>query len=77
VLAAGGDDCNVLVWDIFAQSGGASLKMEKGVEQERSPVASWGCEVEVANLSWSPSVGKGGSDWLGVVGGRGVYALGV
>lgn len=77
VLAAGGDDCNVLVWDIFAQTGGTSLKMEKGVEQERSPVAHWGCDVEVANLSWSPAVGKQGSEWLGVVGGKGVYGLGV
>ncbi|KAI5803896.1 WD40-repeat-containing domain protein [Geopyxis carbonaria] len=81
VLAAGGDDCEVLVWDIFAQtSGGTSssgLKIEKGVEQERTPVAHWACEVEVANLSWSASQGKSGSDWLGVVGGRGVYGLGV
>lgn len=86
VIAAGGDDSEVLVWDIFAAQGGGGgngdgsgrgLKMEKGVEQERTPVAHWNCEVEVANLTWSPSQGKGGSEWLGVVGGRGVYGLGV
>lgn len=77
VIAAGADDSEVLVWDIFSQTGGQSLKLEKGVEQERNPVAHWPCEVEVANLSWSPSVGKAGSDWLGVVGGRGVWGVAV
>ncbi|CCX30280.1 WD40-repeat-containing domain protein [Pyronema domesticum] len=81
VLAAGGDDCEVLLWDIFAGSGSGAItgniKTEKGVEQERNPMAWWSCDVEVNNLSWSPSVGKNGSDWIGVVGGRGVYGLGV
>lgn len=77
VIAAGADDSEVLVWDIFSQTGGQSLKLEKGVEQERNPVAHWPCESEVVNLSWGPSAGKSGSDWLGVVGGRGVWGLAV
>jgi WD repeat-containing protein 68 len=80
VLAAGGDDCEILVWDVFGAGGAGpsgSIKTEKGVEQERNPIAWWGCETEVNNLSWSPSVGKTGSDWIGVVGGRGVYGLAV
>jgi WD repeat-containing protein 68 len=78
VLAAGGDDCEVLVWDVFGAAGAGpsgSIKTEKGVELERNPIASWSCETEVNNLSWSPSVGKTGSDWIGVVGGRGLYGL--
>ncbi|KAA8903607.1 WD40-repeat-containing domain protein [Sphaerosporella brunnea] len=80
VLAAGGDDCEVLVWDVFGAAGAGpsgSIKTEKGVELERTPIAWWGCETEVNNISWSPSVGKSGSDWIGVVGGRGVYGLAV
>jgi len=80
VLAAGGDDCEVLAWDILG-SGGNSVtsggKPEKGVEQERNPIAWWSSEVEVNNLSWSPSQTKTGSDWLGVVGGRGVWGIGM
>lgn len=81
VLAAGADDCSLLVWDIFGSSGSSAvtgnIKTEKGVEQERNPIAYWSCEVEVNNLSWSPTVGKNGSDWIGIVGGKGLWGLGV
>jgi WD repeat-containing protein 68 len=79
VLAAGGDDCEILVWDIYGGTGSntSGSKAEKSVEQDKGPIAWWGCEVEVNNLSWSPSQGKSGSDWIGVVGGRGVWGLGV
>lgn len=79
MLAAGGDDCEVLVWDIFGGAGSnaatGNIKTEKGVEQERNPIAWWNCEAEVNNLSWSPGGGKSGSDWIGIVGGRSVWGL--
>lgn len=81
VLAAGADDCSLLVWDILGSSGSSAvtgnIKTEKGVEQERNPIAYWSCEVEVNNLSWSPAVGNNGSDWIGIVGGKGLWGLGV
>jgi WD repeat-containing protein 68 len=73
LLASGGDDCQVLLWDLMnasSSSGGANGTQEAA----RSPVASWECEYEVANLAWAPhlQVGEHG-EWLGVSGGRGVW----
>lgn len=83
MLASGGDDSLVLVWDLLnAQSqtpqptangnGG-----QAGDIQSKGPFASWRCEYEVANVSWAPQsvlTGQGG-DWLGVCAGRGVWGV--
>jgi WD repeat-containing protein 68 len=86
-LASGADDSLVLIWDLLsqanstvvpgqtnnAQAGGAG-----GVGSERGPTAAWQCDYEVANVSWAPQsglTGQGGSDWLTVVGGRGLWGV--
>jgi WD repeat-containing protein 68 len=43
----------------------------------KGPASSWSCDYEVANLSWAPQsmlTGQGG-EWVGVVGGRGVWGV--
>jgi DDB1- and CUL4-associated factor 7 len=56
-----------------AGAGGAAA----GDVQGKGPLASWRCEYEVANVSWAPSsaLTGGGSDWLGVSAGRGVWGV--
>lgn len=46
-----------------------------GQTNERGPTAAWQCDFEVANVSWSPSGSGGSGDWLGVVGGRGLWGV--
>ena len=45
----------------------------------KGPAAAWRCDFEVSNVSWSPQanqgVGGARSDWLGVVGGKGVWGV--
>ncbi|KAI9713705.1 MAG: hypothetical protein M1828_001394 [Chrysothrix sp. TS-e1954] len=45
----------------------------------KGPAASWRCDYEVANVSWSPPLGSQMSsqagDWLGVTGGRAVWGV--
>ncbi|KAF2486511.1 WD40-repeat-containing domain protein [Neohortaea acidophila] len=43
----------------------------------RLPLASWRCEYEVANVSWSPqsALSNQVGDWLGVCAGRGVWGV--
>lgn len=81
IIAGGADDSLVLIWDLVnnttsSQPGGSN---GTGVTQEKIPVASWRCEYEVNNISWSPSssstAGGGIGDWLGVVGGRGLWGV--
>ena len=43
----------------------------------RGPFSSWTCDYEVNNLSWAPPsrLTQQSGDWLGVVGGRSIWAL--
>lgn len=42
----------------------------------KGPAASWRCDFEVGNLSWSPpSQLTSQNDWLGVTGGRAVWGV--
>lgn len=84
VLASGGDDCCVLLWDLLgsaaagtAVAGGgtpgnvtAGGPTGGGVAQERGPSAVWESKYEVSNLSWAPTMGT-----LGVCGGKGFWAV--
>ena len=74
-LASGGDDCQVLLWDLINSSTGAPPT--NGNPQNdggRSPVASWECEYEIGNLGWVPPMqGADTGEWLGISAGRGVW----
>lgn len=84
-LASGGDDSLVLVWDLLSQTSAASVPSMNGVQpiqpgsvsDNRGPAASWLCDYEVGNISWSPQscLTSPGSDWIGVSGGRGVWGV--
>jgi WD repeat-containing protein 68 len=72
-LASGGDDCQVLVWDLLNQTpaNGAA-----GGDNARGPVASWQCDYEVGNLGWVPHLASPDyGEWLGVSAGRGVWGV--
>lgn len=70
-LATGGDDCQVLLWDLMQQANGAPQ-----TEGVRSPVASWQCDTEVGNLGWVPHLPNDeASEWLGVSAGRGIWGV--
>ncbi|KAJ3568773.1 hypothetical protein NPX13_g6304 [Xylaria arbuscula] len=78
LLATGGDDCQVLLWDLMntpmtspSSNGGG------GSDKHFTPVASWNCDYEVGNLGWAPPLDNSDSagDWLGVSGGRGVWGV--
>lgn len=77
-LASGGDDCQVLLWDLLNSNSGMPAPPINGApaqENQRSPVATWECDYEVGNLGWVPHL-QGGSDsgeWLGVSAGRGIW----
>lgn len=79
MLASGADDSLVLVWDLLNAGNGASINGTpgQGDAQAKGPSASWRCDYEVNNISWAPQsalTGQGG-DWLGAVGGRGVWGV--
>jgi WD repeat-containing protein 68 len=74
-MASGGDDCQVLIWDLISQSS-SSMNGTAQPENSRSPVASWQCEYEVGNLGWVPHLSTGEyGEWLGVSAGRGVWGV--
>jgi len=85
MLASGGDDCQVLVWDLLNQT----TQMVNGsgqTEPHRNPVLSWQCDYEVNNVAWVPQLGGAGGgggsggggdygEWLGVGAGRGIWGV--
>jgi len=79
MLATGGDDSLVLVWDLLNASNGASLNGEAGAPSvgAKGPASAWECGYEVGNLSWAPQSGltSQGGEWVGVSGGRGVWGV--
>ncbi|KAI5844437.1 WD40-repeat-containing domain protein [Morchella snyderi] len=84
IIAAGADDSQVLIWDLINNPTGPANTTPGGTSgagglgqpnQERIPVASWRCDYEVNNISWSPSGASGGGEWLGVLGGRGIWGV--
>ncbi|KAK6376603.1 uncharacterized protein PV06_05861 [Exophiala oligosperma] len=76
LLASGGDDCCVLLWDLLGSAGNlpagvpAGASGGGGTAQERGPSAVWESRYEVANLSWAPTMGT-----LGVCGGKGFWGV--
>jgi len=73
-LASGGDDCQVLIWDLLGQA--PSGVNGAPADNTRSPVASWQCDYEVGNLGWVPHLSTPEyGEWLGVSGGRGVWGV--
>ncbi|KHN95440.1 WD domain containing protein [Metarhizium album ARSEF 1941] len=76
-LASGGDDCQVLVWDLMNSSssiGGHPLNGTSQQDNQRNPVASWECEYEVGNIGWVPHLQNTEyGEWLGVSAGRGIW----
>jgi WD repeat-containing protein 68 len=89
MLASGGDDSLVLVWDLLNAQNQAAVPPTNGGPgtgpgpaapgevQKKGPFVSWKCEYEVANLSWAPQspLSTQGGDWLGVCAGRGVWGV--
>jgi WD repeat-containing protein 68 len=72
-LASGGDDCQVLIWDLLNQT--PSNGVAPG-DNSRGPVASWQCDYEVGNLGWVPRLASQEyGEWLGVSAGRGVWGV--
>ncbi|EME48574.1 hypothetical protein DOTSEDRAFT_39898 [Dothistroma septosporum NZE10] len=82
MLASGADDSMVLIWDLLNSQNQAAVPAVNGhgsggEPQAKGPFASWRCEYEVANVSWSPqsTLTQQGGDWLGVCAGRGVWGV--
>lgn len=85
ILASGGDDSLVLIWDLINQQNAAPLAQPPqtsgtpATPSERGPAAAWQCDYEVSNISWSPQSGTNPSgnprEWLGVCGGRGIWGV--
>lgn len=79
LLASGGDDSQVLLWDLMnsTPATGPSPNGSGGTEKHLTPVAGWNCDYEVGNLGWAPALQNNGGagDWLGVSGGRGVWGV--
>jgi WD repeat-containing protein 68 len=77
MLASGGDDCQVLLWDLLNANSAPSTPSVNGnpqAENARTPVASWECDYEVGNLGWVPHLQSTEyGEWLGVSAGRGIW----
>ncbi|KAK3322015.1 WD40-repeat-containing domain protein [Apodospora peruviana] len=75
-LASGGDDCQVLIWDLLNQSTSSINGDPTQTDNTRSPVASWQCDYEVGNIGWVPHLSSNDyGEWLGVSAGRGVWGV--
>lgn len=76
-LASGGDDCQVLLWDLINSNTPMAGPPMNGTSQQdnaRSPVAAWQCDYEIGNLGWVPHLPHADrGEWLGVSAGRGVW----
>ncbi|EQK98052.1 WD domain containing protein [Ophiocordyceps sinensis CO18] len=76
-LASGGDDCQVLVWDLLTSGssmGGQPVNGATQPDNNRGPVACWECDYEVGNLGWAPHLPNTDyGEWLGVGAGRGIW----
>ncbi|RYO86790.1 hypothetical protein DL764_008958 [Monosporascus ibericus] len=78
LLASGGDDSQVLLWDLIntTPTTGSSSNGSGSSDKHLTPIANWSCDYEVGNLGWAPRVGNNDvGDWLGVSGGRGVWGV--
>lgn len=80
VLASGGDDCQVLLWDVYntnnhSVGGGPSANGAGQADSSGSPFASWQCDYEVGNLAWVPHLPSDQGEWLGVSAGRGIWGV--
>lgn len=79
LLASGGDDSQVLLWDLMNSTpvtGGGTSVAPGSTDKHLSPVASWQCDYEVGNVGWAPHLANSDAgDWLGVSGGRGVWGV--
>lgn len=77
-LASGGDDCQVLIWDLM-NSTPNTVPAGTGpgsIDKHLTPVASWQCDYEIGNLGWTPHLANSDAgEWLGVSGGRGVWGV--
>ncbi|KAM0551888.1 hypothetical protein ACHAPJ_008225 [Fusarium lateritium] len=72
MLASGGDDCQVLLWDLYNSN--QPVNGAPQPENPRSPVASWQCDYEIGNLGWVPQLPNSDcGEWLGVGAGRGIW----
>ncbi|ESU13794.1 hypothetical protein FGSG_07525 [Fusarium graminearum PH-1] len=72
MLASGGDDCQVLLWDIY--NSGQPINGAPQQDNPRSPVASWQCDYEIGNLGWVPQLPNSEyGEWLGIGAGRGIW----
>ncbi|KAM4055981.1 WD domain, G-beta repeat domain-containing protein [Hirsutella rhossiliensis] len=76
-LASGGDDCQVLVWDLLTSGSSTGSHPPNGAAQQdnnRGPVACWECDYEVGNLGWAPHLPNADyGEWLAVGAGRGIW----
>ncbi|KAJ5412255.1 uncharacterized protein N7487_006614 [Penicillium crustosum] len=87
ILASGGDDSMVLLWDLINQHNAAPVASPPSstpgappsTTSERGPAGVWQSEYEVSNISWSPQGGPNHTgqprEWLGVCGGRGLTGV--
>lgn len=74
MLASGGDDCQVLLWDLLNTSASTPSPLGgQGQEAGRSPVATWECDYEITNLGWVPQLNSDYGEWLGITAGRGIW----
>ncbi len=74
-LASGGDDCQVLIWDLLNTTP-SSLNGAGQPDNLRGPVSSWQCDYEVGNVGWVPRLSNAEcGEWLGVSAGRGLWGV--
>ena len=85
ILASGGDDSFVLIWDLLNPANAASTlgfnvtEPSQASENIQGPTACWQCNYEVNNISWAPksAISGQGNDWVGVTGGNGIWGVSI